>query len=112
MASENPLDYENNGLPIPLEQLERDRNLLSSMTTEEQARYADGVCVANANSTEFHNRQLKHVRDRGPNYPVWNTCSVGNTAYMALHAPPEYREEYKQLLQGYFDWKNSQCVIS
>lgn len=112
MASENPLDYENLGLPKPLEQLERDQNLLSNMTIEDQARYADAICVANVNSTDFHNRQLKHVRDHGPNYSVWNTCSVGNTAYMALHAPPEYREEYRQLLQGYFDWKNSQCVIS
>ena len=112
--SQNPADYPNFGLSHSLKELEDVRLQVWTLPIEEQAKYADGVCRANVNNIDFHERQLNDVRSVTPNYPMWNTTSVGNVAFLALNAPTEsYRQKYQEMLEGYIEWNRNQktCII-
>lgn len=72
------------------------------------AKYADAVCVGNAQNRDFLEKQLKGdwVSDeklRQNKHKLNNPTSLGNMAYLALHAPKPYnkisRKIYRQIIE-------------
>src|SRR5438034_1050351 len=74
------------GLNYSLSHLIAVKDEVSEMTLEEQARYADNVLRGHLHDPAFMEQQMA---DRDHQYDRWNTTSVGNCAYIALHAPIE-----------------------
>ncbi len=94
------MDYPNFGLPFPitLDDIMNDPvfEKISWMPIAEQAKFADGVCKANAKDVGFCFKQTGAF-ERNPQYDVWNSTSIGNLAYMALYSCPEYRDRYSTM---------------
>lgn len=58
-----------------------------------QARYADIICTHHAKNPDFCEDQLQQMPTR---VTFFNATSIGNLAYMALHAHPAYIEEFRK----------------
>lgn len=80
-----------------------------------QAELVDQVCVAGVNDPEFVKDGLTELFNKNA-YPQWNSTSIGNCAFLAIHAPDETsRNEYKRGINEYFAWYKSRkrtCGIS
>lgn len=119
-ASSNPLDYPNMGLPSdalvlgdqPLAgqilELTWVNRYLYAESIETQSKYADMVFRSNTNDSDW----VQHVLDHEVSpFEKWVACSVGNIAYIALHAPLEHqREAAKSYLKQYREWKEYQWL--
>lgn len=80
-------------------------NCLIYKTAAEQAEYVDQICQHNATDPDFAEDQLetKFTPEK------WNITSLGNVAYMSLHAPtPKLREQYELERQLFIEWKSSE----
>lgn len=93
------------------------------MSREDQAQYADAVCVAMAQDRRFLTEQLDSIKTlNGCDYPAWNATSIGNIAYLLLYSPleNEERDSLENLLTEYGKWKvhkhssriQSSCSVS
>lgn len=67
-----------------------------------QSKYADMIFRSNTNDSDW----VQHVLDHEVSpFQKWVACSVGNIAYIALHAPLEHqREAAKLYLKQYREW--------
>ncbi len=74
-------------------------------TVEEQSLYADIVCRSNVNEPWLH----EQISEMDPGmFCVWNTTSVGNVAYVALHASnASIRRRCVEILDEYRHWITS-----
>lgn len=63
---------------------------------EEQAKYADHICVSSAQDLEFCRDQLP---TGDPCFRMWNATSFGNVAFLAVHGHEETRAAYAKLLE-------------
>jgi hypothetical protein len=106
--SQNPADYPNYGLSHSIEELQRKQNSILDLPLEEQAQYADAICRNFASDIVFHQQQLNGFGEN--NFHMWNTTSIGNIAYMSLHAPEPYKQQYKKIFEEYKQWKSQSSV--
>jgi hypothetical protein len=67
------------------------------MPIEEQARFADEVCKANANDLDFCKKQVSFIDKSNPGYEEWNSTSIGYNAYLALYGCPETRPFHREV---------------
>ena len=58
-----------------------------------QAQYADVICTHNADLADFCEEQLQQMPIK---VTFFNATSIGNLAYMALHAHPAYVDKFHQ----------------
>ena len=72
-----------------------------SMPIEEQASYADAVCLENARSKEWNYLMLQAVHSQFPRCLPKNTANIANTAYLVLNAPDEFKEEWTRIYNAY-----------
>ncbi len=90
------------GIARPLDDLvEMWPRAILQMTTEQQAEYADAVCRESAPDRAFSEEQMIAIREAFPSGAPNNTTGVANMAYMALHAHPDFRDEYQIVLMAY-----------
>jgi hypothetical protein len=77
-------------------------------TVEEQSLYADLVCRSNVNEPWLH----EQISEMDPGmFCVWNTTSVGNVAYVALHASnASIRRRCVEILDEYRHWITSKYI--
>ena len=89
------------GLNHSIRHLEEVKARIHEFPIEKQAEYADVICRANATNLAF----ASNIGEGSDQFDRWNTTAVGNSAYMALHAPTEeLRRTYLGILQGYNEW--------
>jgi hypothetical protein len=70
---------------------------------DKQSRYADIVCAFNAENVEFSEDQMKYMGE--DDFDKWNLASLGNMAYMSLHAHLEsHRKAYDKIRKRYCLW--------
>jgi hypothetical protein len=108
----------NYGLSFTLQDLVKMEKNIHELPLEQQALFADQVCKTRARFLGFAQEQAPVLGYES--FHIWNTTSVGNCAYMALHAPtPELREKYRSAVERYRQWRYDQaekeeeiCVIS
>jgi len=106
----------NGGLNHSMDELIRMDHVIHTLPLEQQSNYADQWCQKMAKDEEFALSQLVGL-DEEKNYSLWNSTSVGNCAYMVLHAPTDdLRQKYAEGLSRYCTWKNNQsdamgCVV-
>lgn len=67
--------------------------LFYSMT--EQAKTADIVCRTFAHNEAFNRKQLDTDRSASNLMQGVTTTAIGNAAYMVLHAPAQYQDEWR-----------------
>lgn len=98
----NPCEkFKNMGLRHSLKHLESITNKIPFYPIEQQAKYADMVCMYNVNNPEMLITFLKPASPLG-----WNTTSVGNLAYIALYSNNKLASEYaRELLKLYAKYK-------
>lgn len=93
------------GLAVSLDQLQELQATIHTLPLETQAQYADKWCQQMSVNEQFATTGAAGM-DEESTFPGWNTTSVGNCAYMALHAPTKnLRALYKQTLAHYCQWK-------
>lgn len=83
---------------------------MTSLTREEQAKYADILCRSSVANTAFLQRQCDYMDPALPEYESWNSTSIGNLAYMLLYAKnltDEQRDKMENLYQGYVEWEKT-----
>ena len=106
--SQDPFDCINLGLPKPLILVEQERPIVWRLPIEEQAEYADGICLANINNLSFLEQQLSGIHGNADEYALWNEVSIGNFAYIALNGPnSDIRNKCQQMLDGYSHWRRT-----
>ena len=89
----NPMSLPYCGLKYNFEYLESIFPEAILYSQKEQAKLADAVAQQFASDRDFCEKMLP--RDIGPEtWAQMNATSVGNAAYMALHAHPNYRDAY------------------
>ena len=100
----NPANYPNMGMSRPLGELMRMRSNIIWYDTQDQAEFADAICRRYAQDAAFCELQLKE-RSNGYSIlqlPRWNTTSIANSAFMALHSHAKYKHsfmnQHKQLV--------------
>ncbi len=71
------------------------------MKLDQQATFADIVCIQNANDYRFCKDQIKSIRALFPLFPPTNTTGLGNLAYLSKYAHPEFREEFSNVYLAY-----------
>jgi len=103
------------GLNHTLEELDDVFQSIHLKSIEEQSEYVDGICKAMCLNDEFVKDQMNSSRQK-QSFELWNTTSVGNCAYMALHCNDENaRKYYKDLLEQYKQYRTLRvhlnCVI-
>lgn len=76
---------------------------IHELPLEKQAEYADGVVKENAGDPSFLTKQkFNEVDPAKVDYAAWNASSVGNCAWIALHAKKgRHRKLCLALLAGY-----------
>lgn len=83
------------------------------LSVHEQAKYADPICMAAAHNREFSKEQLIPILEERVDYSRWNSTSMANSAYMALHSHKDYRDTYRMLHEIFtFHAQKSQSVSS
>ncbi len=91
MPGTHPTDFANFGLRHSLEDLAKAHKTIHLLPTEAQAEYADAVCRANVHEKwvweDLEVELRRPVNERLTEMTCWNATSVGNLAYIALHAP-------------------------
>lgn len=96
-AFESVLHRPNYGCAAPVEELAKMWPRVVAMDMEAQSGYADYICRSSAQDPEFNREQLEGF-DIPASLP-FNTTGIANLAYLALNAPPEYRDQWR-LLHG------------
>jgi hypothetical protein len=103
--------YDSNGVKYSVRKLESITDIIPYFSLEEQAEYADIICVKNAKNKNFLNHQFRFAlpEEQGLfGLDRMNTTAVGNMAFLALHAPDEkIRERCKRVLENYRNFLNS-----
>lgn len=66
-------------------------------STSEQAKTADIVCRTFARNEIFNRKQLETDRSASRLQQAATTTAIGNAAYMVLHAPAHYQEDWRSL---------------
>lgn len=61
----------------------------------EQAKTADIVCRTFAHNETFNRKQLSTNRSASNLLQGVTTTSIGNAAYMVLHSPAQYQDEWR-----------------
>jgi hypothetical protein len=69
----------------------------------DQLLCGDVVCAEMHADEEWSRKQLEERID----FTRWNATSIKNCAFMAIHGPPNHREQYFRLLEEYRDWINA-----
>ncbi|KAG5187459.1 hypothetical protein JKP88DRAFT_243964 [Tribonema minus] len=83
--------------------------LMLVLPVEEQARFADRSWCQYANSDIFNLQRLTRFEDnmfddpRDDEVQMLKVSTLGNLAYMSLHAPEQFRSRWKDLLARYLD---------
>lgn len=114
-ASTHPWDYPNDGLPCPLEELERVLPRMHTMTRVEQSAYADAVTRANIRDVQFALDQTTALPARASDdyYAQANACSIGNLALVSLSsASAVARQRSEQFLQGWEAWRRNSATTA
>lgn len=88
------------------EKLKKIKEEIAFFSLKEQAMYADQICVENALNEDFLRKCLAdfdpHDQEQ---YARFNATSIGNAAYLALHAPlAEVRKQALSVIHGYQAW--------
>lgn len=98
--------FDSRGLKYSIEHLNAIRNEIIFYPMQEQAMYADQVCVQMvARGTEFLGGSLEDV-----SFPM-NTTAVGNLAYIALYSRnEEFQTRAKIILSEYKKWATSRAL--
>lgn len=92
------------GINHSLEHLTTIQNRIHTLPIEEQAAYADIICRNSTNNIEF----CQKTDFKEEEFPIWNTTSVGNVAYIALNAPTqELKDKYREGLTKYCEWRRN-----
>lgn len=69
------------------------------------AKHADGLFVANEKNVAFNERRLytewRKLRDFDDDEDTWSIPVAAGIAHMSLNAPPEYIDEWKELLAAF-----------
>lgn len=91
-----------NAFARPLDNLEQlwPKGILQ-MTLDEQAAYADYVCIESASGHDFCDEQIKSIREDFPFHPPCNTTGLANLAYMSKYAHPTFRDEFSNVHLAY-----------
>lgn len=83
-------------------------DVLSGGTMESAAEYADHVTKENCHDREFcldQSAELRHESESTDEfYSQWNPTSLANCAYLALHAPEEFRGTYEEEYCKFILW--------
>lgn len=88
------------GLNNSIEDLEEIKIKIFDYPVEEQARYADRVCMDNCKDLEFLAKEFSDSNDDSW-FENYNATSVGNLAYVALYAPEKrYKDVAKKQLDA------------
>lgn len=81
---------------------------VSRWSVADQCKMADVICITNAQNEEFladQSRDWLEDPNWEKNFAYWNVTSIGNAAYLSVHAPTaRYRNLYRTLLVRYCDW--------
>ena len=113
----NPCNYPNDGLSYNLGYLEATFPKVLWWSMEAQAELVDGVTKEHAASAEFCAR---FITPPGEFVSVGtiNATSVGNLAFLAMHAHPDHVQEYRRIYdeliaswKSQIEQKNASCVI-
>lgn len=89
----NPANYSpHQGCALPLRELQKLRPKILDMSIEEQAEVADAICKRYGHRQDFANMQVSTKID----LDRWNATSVGNAAFMALHAHDSVKAVYRK----------------
>ncbi len=112
--SEMPYNYPNFGLPCSLQELKETFSSIHTKNIEEQAQYADMVYKTHIENEEWLLNQLNTsdelIQKNGKNvvYRKFNTVSVGNMAYGALHSPTKkLMDRHRNIVKSWCDWKTN-----
>lgn len=96
------------GLNHNLNTLEAIRYKIVELPIEEQATYADRICVMNVNHDMVTRSFDKTNEEIKKSFHIWNATSVGNMAYIALYCnDTTIRARAVQLLQDYTEYVKS-----
>lgn len=74
----------------------------------EQAEFVDEVCNLNARNPEFLKKNFATEDIENPRFDEFDARSVGNLAFLAMHAPAPYRAMAQSLLNRYLYWEEEQ----
>ena len=101
----------NRGLNYPIEHLNNIKWLIVFSTRERQARYADNICRETINNPRFVKEQMDSITDTNDQdlFKRFNTTSVGNLAFVALHAPKPYSSKAEEILSNYKAYVEEGC---
>ncbi|MGB1205320.1 MAG: hypothetical protein ACPG5B_06735 [Chitinophagales bacterium] len=98
----NGLTKNNNN--VNLKHRKKIRKAIAFYPIQEQAKYADGVCMEIANNHEAIISAFGGEEDKD-NFEQWNATRVGNMAYLYLHSPFEdVKQVAANALNGYKDY--------
>ncbi len=93
------------GLNHSLAHLDEVKNKIPYMSITDQAKYADNVCMSNIHEDWLEQKILDDVNSN--QYHLWNTTSVGNMAYIALHHKKQnVKNIATKALEKYKAWHN------
>jgi hypothetical protein len=71
------------------------------MGVEQQAEYADAACRRGSTRRGFCEQQVAAVRGAFPGSPPADATGVGNLAYLALNAHPDFAQEMMNVHMAY-----------
>jgi len=90
---------DSHGLRFSLKKLQEMRSEIAFLPIEEQAQYADEICRLGAEDLEWLEEQFSMMEPCDHTlFDCMNTTSIGNIAYLALHAPSPYNQKATRIL--------------
>jgi hypothetical protein len=71
--------------------------------------HSDGICRQYCKNIDFLEQQLTLLPEKTNHnaYKRWNICAVGNFAWLAFYSPEKYKENFKEMLESFIDWKKN-----
>lgn len=102
------------GLKHSIEHLENIKYDIAFYSVGKQSEYADTVCIEHSKDIEFLKEQFKDIALNDPfTFQNMNSTSVGNMAYLSLHAPLEdVRDKASLILKNYRQYVFDKLVAS
>ena len=97
------MDDLNRSLNHSLDHLKNIRFTIAFSDRLKQSRYADNVCKETVNEKGFVKKQLDGIINLNDVklFEQFNATTVGNLAYLTIHAPKKYRGKAEKLLVNY-----------
>lgn len=99
-------------VPLCCECKEKTHLGMLNQTVWQQSLHADAVCVHHARDLDFATEQLNQPATTDVTlFPLWNTTSLGNVAYLSLYSPTKrLRARYNDIREQFVAWKHYHCA--